>query len=289
MTYAHTHAHTRSQFCAWVHGIAHAARLKRGHTNPRIDPLNPLIKKQSNGSYKRELRIQPDKTSPELSPLVSPSKSKSPGKAPRGMPSPQERQELSFVQRLERTASDTAMRKAPYNISRQSEAGVGSAALGDAASRATQRPRTLKALAREQGGTSPLSVSSVGSGFSSGGTSSSASPTQARLDYPKFEPLQSHSPSKVLFDPSTSFTSSASASSSFQPPDQKGVTSRSQKARKVSQRKASERLSAKSVLEGEAAGIVGNTKVFTCADGITQMPYSVLGKVRCGVMHMVVM
>eukprot|EP01038_Epipyxis_sp_PR26KG_P011234 gene11234-15074_t len=57
----------------------------------------------------------------------------------------------------------------------------------------------------------------------------------------------------------------------------KKLSKRESKAVRVAQQKATDRLSSANILEG-GAGTLGSAKSFRCADGITKMPYMVLGK-----------
>jgi pimeloyl-ACP methyl ester carboxylesterase len=245
-------SHCASKFCAWVHGIVHAARFKRGKTHHRIDPMSSITKSaamkpeppDNKGVYLKPLnQIKPPP--PAISALQQQARAK--------IGTPEE--ELSFVQKLERMKADK-FRERP-KISREEPLGpIGS-------------QKGLKSTKKLDPGYKSLDqVDSISELPQSYKDSHKSERSVMSRSLSKFDPRPAPS-----FEPSMENTQE----SEDETKSKKKISKRNKKAIEAMQKKATERLSAQTAIEG-GAGLVGKAKEIRCADGITRMPYVVMGK-----------
>lgn len=259
-----------SKFCAWVHGVAHAARYRRGQTHKRIDIIRALPQSQ------QQLTDAPRLERSYLKPLR---RAAPPSAFNRGEFSTVQSgnstvhveglgEETSFVQKMEKIKAGRG--KSTNVISRQSGDLTGSAPHSSAAVAIITKP-TLRAISRSAELDGKLSQSLNASSVLTADSS-----------------LVTRSMSR--FDPGPTPTASMMASGSMfsvpgsaqQVAPNKKLTKRENKAMLAVQKKAIDRLSAQNVAEG-AGNILSSPKEFRCSDGITRMPYMVLGQVSLNV------
>jgi hypothetical protein len=276
-------SHCASKFCAWVHGIVHAARHRRGLTHYRIDPMTRIAKTSSNATNDSTTagkgHLKPvTKGKAESSSMLSIQQMR--GKI--GTPE----EELSFVQKLEKMKADK-IRQLP-KISREEPA------LGPIGSGSLKGASTGK---MDKGGKGHKSYdgSLLESSFStslelpksykeSHKQDSHRNVTSRTLS--KFDPR----PSPSLLDTISTLDTSQELLGEDGESDQEGVSGyhktskknskvskRNKKALEAMQKKATDRLSSQTAIEG-SVGLFGKAKDFRCSDGITRMPYIVMGK-----------
>jgi pimeloyl-ACP methyl ester carboxylesterase len=247
-----------SKFCAWVHGIVHAARYQRGMGHKRIDtikskalaPLDPGSLSQAvSKNYLKPLSKPTSIAAPNRQPLSSAAAAA----AGHG-------EELSFVQKLERIKA-TKMK--------DSGAGRQGRGEGDASSSLGPLKGTLK-----------KSQSLTKKGFF--GSELEASMAEPSLSHSLKEESMLRSTQGSRFDPGPTptlpdFSMSSSVDTMTGLDTKKKYSKRELKAMKAMQKKNTERLAAQTSMEG-SVGIMGVSKEFVCSDGISRMPYVVMGK-----------
>lgn len=250
-----------SKFCAWVHGIVHAARYQRGLTHKRIDIIRPVAI-NSLDMPKRDMSY--------LKPLRRPvaqvpfNRGENPGSVVAGRIDGYG-EETSFVQKVEKIKATRGKNANP--ISRHGGDVSGSAQHTNAVLVEKAKP-TLRAISRSVDLDNRMSQSlTQGSVL----TTDSGLMTRSvnRLD-PGPTPLSGSNGS--LFG----------ASGSLQDAATRKPTKRESKAMQAVQKKAIDRLSAQNASEG-AGNILSTPKEFRCSDGITKMPYMVLGQVSLNI------
>jgi hypothetical protein len=272
-------SHCASKFCAWVHGIVHAARYKRGKTHHRIDPMSSMVKAAT--AHSRQV-IQADASDAKqglyLKPLsqikappvgtgsAQPNNNNANAKFGR-LGTPEE--ELSFVQKLERMKADK-IRDRP-RISREEPL----APIGSLSSKGTKAVRGAK-------GEHSLGHKSLDAGLSE---IISAEVPNYKDTHKTDRSVNSRTLSR--FDPrpqpsvdtlsATLEDSQESSDELLKSTSKKKISKRNKKAMEAMQKKATERLSAQTAIEG-SVGLFGKPKEVRCADGITRMPYIVMGK-----------
>lgn len=244
-----------SKFCAWVHGIVHAARYQRGQTHQRTDTIQSVAKTMRTinnpatdptiKSYLKPLR-KPSSVSLPTSRLPVPPPI---GGSPRGPGVGSAQEELSFVQKLEKIKANKM--KDVSKISR--EDALGPLSKGNKLSNSSSLKKPLGQIQE------PSITSTV----------ESPQRDMFARSTSRFDPRPSPSLQEVSVSTMDNTTSDAS--------DKKKLSKRELKALKAMQDKSAERLSAQTAIEG-SVGVVGLPKEFRCADGLTTMPYVVMGK-----------
>eukprot|EP00981_Chlorochromonas_danica_P008761 scaffold2312_cov165-Ochromonas_danica.AAC.1 len=249
-----------SKFCAWVHGIVHAARHQRGQIHHRIDNMRPPTQQQQ--PNKNETMGAPPPSTAATTPAksflkplrrpVSSSREESKGR----IGSAQE--ELSFVQKLEKMKARRASSPNRNLISRESSMSRKFLSGKKPLPSLTGRVST----AEEQSAVFDRSLVSAKTQLEN---SQRVGPSRMGT---KFDPP---GPTPSLADLSVTTQSETMAGT------KRKIDKREAKAIKAMQAKSIERLAAQTAIEG-SVGVVGSSKVFVCADGVTRLPYVVMGK-----------
>ncbi|RYH28338.1 hypothetical protein EON65_12485 [archaeon] len=232
-------SHCASKFCAWVHGVVHAARHMRGVSHQRIETIKPK-QTSSDSSVQIKTQLKPIRSVT----ITAPAKSKV-GSA---------EEELSFVQKLEKIK---AMKNNISSPSRNLISREGSL---------EKKSLSLKKPLPTLGEKSQLQQPSVESISMEELTSLKKTISGGPRLGSKFDPGPV---------PSFADTTVSTPSTTLEP--KKKLTKREMKAMKAMQTKSIERLSAQTAIEG-SVGVVGASKLCVCSDGITRMPYVVMGK-----------
>lgn len=255
-----------SKFCAWVHGIAHAARYQRGLTHKRIDiiraaPSNSVDAPKRDLSYLKPLR-RPVAQVPF-------NRGEYPGSMGAGRIDGYG-EETSFVQKVEKIKATRGKNVNP--ISRHGGDVTGSASHTNEVLLEKSKP-TLRAISRSLDLDNKMSHSlQQGSVLTTDSTLMTRSIN--RLD-PGPTPMSMSGGGSL-------FGSTTGGSNVQQDPSMRKPTKREFKAIQAVQKKATDRLSALNASEG-ANNILSAPKEFRCSDGITKMPYMVLGQVSLNI------
>jgi pimeloyl-ACP methyl ester carboxylesterase len=179
-------------------------------------------------------------------------------------------EELTFVQKLER--KKLSKQQDPTNsISRANRDS------GNLKKQRDMSPTSKKMISQSMSG----SLSQLENGSSAmddmiNGGSSSVSPTKSRNLF------TAHAPNFTGENGKSSKSSHKGGINSISEAPKQKHTRREVKAIQESQKKTAERLASQNKSEGNLAA-VGSAKEFRCADGITKMPYVVLGNVNINV------
>uniref|UniRef100_A0A7S3MBB9 SAM domain-containing protein n=1 Tax=Spumella elongata TaxID=89044 RepID=A0A7S3MBB9_9STRA len=250
-----------SKFCAWVHGIVHAARYQRGLTHKRIDIVRPTPvlaePARRDLSYLKPLQRQPlaapfNREQHSAVNMVGPGRVAGSG------------EETSFVQKLEKIKA-TRGQKA-HLLSRQGGDQTGSAPHATNILVQNAKP-TLRAISRsielDRAANQSLQQSSV----------LTADSSLVSRSMSRFDP----GPTPLGVSSSLDLPGGFSAVEGARKP-----TKRESKAMLAVQKKGIDRLASQNVSEG-AGNMLGSPKEFRCSDGITKMPYMVLGQVSLNV------
>lgn len=288
-----------AKFCSWVHGIVHAAKFQRGITHERIDiikaPKFSALLDEADRSVASSHFLKP------LKRTAVPVPHRQVSHPSNNTPSFEGREgELTFVQKLERIKATRLQQQqqqkanATNSISRESpRQSQFSPSKGKKSRRVDPLEKRLPASIASSmtSGSAQLlsrSVNSLDPGpkpafparhnLSHGGMLEDESATDGLNDsslsagYNEDEGME--------FNPSASMESSNSTLKTGQLGGRgksKRQTKRESKALQAMQQRNTNRLAANSVAESRV-GLVGNVKEFRAADGITKMPYVVLGK-----------
>ena len=237
-----------SKFCAWVLGVVQAARWQRGYGHKRTDSLRSDM----------ELATVPEVNNRSLDYTpMSVGKGRLGGSLDESSVSSYE--ELTFVQKLERKKAMKSQdqRQTPSSVSRSKDKKSAYAS----ASKLT--PQKMSSLSPSMS-TLPSVVSAQGSLGSTGSMGSIMQSPSSLSDMP----------GPPLLDGSGSVDTDSRK--------RKKAGNREQVAMAASQKKAADRLSSHNKTEGNL-GAIGQPKEFRCADGITKIPYIVLGNVSLAV------
>lgn len=262
-------SHCASKFCAWVHGIAHAARYKRGETHHRIDPMTSIVKANTEASLVSSVSEVPS----FMKPLTKPKAPLITSSSLQGFPSrrigtPEE--ELSFVQKLEKMKADK-VREFP-RISRE-EVPLGPIGGGKSGNLKGSKKKEQSAIHKSLDSgllmESSLASSSLELPQSYKDTHKGERSINSRT-LSKFDPR----PSPNILDSSTNKDDHNTTSAEMK---KAKISKRDKKALEAMQKKATDRLSAQTAIEG-SVGIFGKPKEVRCSDGISRMPYIVMGK-----------
>lgn len=235
-----------SKFCAWVHGIVQAARWERGISHKRIDVLKPKAEKVSDKfpilGRGRDREIKPVRKG---NPAVIGRNS--------GAHAQAASDELTFVQKLQ-NIKENKMKEGsgPPPIGRG-----GSLARNNTVNQRSNQ--SLRSISRSAD--HPIK----------------GSKQLTQMEEQGVDGLLSRSSHRFDPGPTPNFSQTSQHDDDGLSKSTKKISKRDAKVVKASQKKATERLSAQSAAEG-SAGIIGNPKDFRCSDGITKIPYIVLGK-----------
>ena len=267
-----------SKFCAWVLGVVQAARWQRGYGHKKTDFYTTRAgSADSMGSVDlgsiAEYPTTPNGSSVRLGGTLDEPSLGSMTELGMGgsIGSLEDTTDLTFVQKLERKKAKVRGAKGgkkggdtPGSISRSKDK------LGKM--RSMSPPQAGKVLAASVS-TGSLDLQSKAS------TKNKSIPMSPIVDLPK-----SKVPGHSTYKGSSSAAGGEEFNNSKMGGTGKKMTSREQTAMAASQKKAADRLSSHNKTEGNL-GAVGAAKEFRCADGITKMPYIVLGnlslEVKC--------
>lgn len=246
-----------SKFCAWVHGIVHAARYRRGMGHRRIDTIKPKALVPLDA-----VTLSQAVSKNYLKPLNKPMSVAAPNRVAATTTTAAaggnvREDELSFVQKLERI-------KATKLKDGQSRQGISRGDGDNTGSLAPLKGTLKKSQSLTKKG---LLGSELESSLVEPSLSRSLKDTGSRFDPGPTPTLPDFSMSSSLEHPSTAMDSSGKRKHS----------KREIKAMKAMQKKNTERLAAQTAMEG-SVGIMGVPKEFVCSDGISRMPYVVMGK-----------
>jgi alpha-beta hydrolase superfamily lysophospholipase len=263
-----------SKFCAWVHGVAHAARYRRGLTHKRIDIIRAVPAAQQQQQQVDATRLDRGYLKPLRKPAPTPAFNRgqfqtSVSSSVGGSQVLGTGEEVSYIQKIEKMKPGP--KKTTNVISRQGGDVSGSAPHSAAAIAVITKP-SLRAISRSAELDGKLSQS-----LQQGSLLSADSSLLSR-NASRFDP--GPSPAAGLGGTNSSFLSAPE--SAFQSSPTRKPTKRESKAMLAVQKKSIDRLAAQNVAEG-ANNILSTPKEFRCADGITKLPYMVLGQVSLNV------